>query len=151
MILSLLCWFRACFQTSTIFKPVRLLNKLVSWPARKSWCHMVFFFNLNMSYLTDSYIVFTLKMESVSKNTMMVKKGLEKISLKFLHAGDYFPILHKSAQNHKFSNINNYLPVWKNFKIIFSTPLFNIIFRPKMVVLDTDSISRVKPLYELVN
>ena len=38
---------------------------------------------LNTSYLTDSYIVFTLKMESVSKNTifalkMMVKSGLEK-------------------------------------------------------------------------
>ena len=37
----------------------------------------------NMSYLIDSYILFTLKMESVSKNTifglkMMVKSGLEK-------------------------------------------------------------------------
>ena len=68
-----------------------------------------------MSYLTDSYIVFTLKMESVSKNTifglkMMVKSGLGKIFLKFLHAGDYFPLLHKSAPNHKFSNKNNYLP-----------------------------------------
>ena len=35
-----------------------------------------------LSYLTDSYIVFTLKMEAVSKNTifglkMMVKIGLE--------------------------------------------------------------------------
>ena len=44
---------------------------------------------LNMSSLTDSYIVFTLKMESVSKNTifglkMMVKSGLEKIILKSL-------------------------------------------------------------------
>ena len=44
------------------------------------------------AYLTDSYIVFTLKMESVSKNTifvlkMLVKSGLEKIFLKFLHAG----------------------------------------------------------------
>ena len=63
---------------------------------------------LNTSYLTDSYIVFTLKMESVSKNTifglkMMGKSGLEKIFLKFLYAGDYFPLLHKSAQNHKFS------------------------------------------------
>ena len=52
----------------------------------------------NMSYLT----VFTLKMESVSKNTifglkMMVKSDLEKIFLKILHAGDYFPLLHKSA------------------------------------------------------
>ena len=47
--------------------------------------------NFNMSYLTESYIVFALKMESVSKNTifglkMMVKSGLEKISLKYLHA-----------------------------------------------------------------
>ena len=64
---------------------------------------------LNMSYLTDTYMGFTLKMESVSKNTifglkMMVKSGLEKIFLKFLHAGDYFPLLHKSAQNHKFND-----------------------------------------------
>ena len=44
---------------------------------------------------------------------MMVKSGLEKIFLKFLHAGDYFPLLHKSAQNHKFSNRNNYLPAWR--------------------------------------
>ena len=44
------------------------------------------------SYLTDSYIIFTLKMESVSKNAifglkMMVKSGLENIILKSLHAG----------------------------------------------------------------
>ena len=31
----------------------------------------------------------------------MVKSGLEKIFLKFLHAGDYFSLLHKSVQNHK--------------------------------------------------
>ena len=46
---------------------------------------------------------FTLKMESVSKNTifslkMMVKSGLEKIFLKFLHAGDYFLLLCKIAK-----------------------------------------------------
>ena len=40
-------------------------------------------FLLNTSYFTDSDIIFTLKMESVSKNTifglkMMVKSGLEK-------------------------------------------------------------------------
>ena len=50
------------------------------------------YFHFNTSYLTDSYIIFTLKMESVSKNTifglkMMVKSGLEKIILKSLHAG----------------------------------------------------------------
>ena len=47
---------------------------------------------INTSYLTDSYINFTLKMESVSKNTifdlkMMVKSGVEKFILKSLHAG----------------------------------------------------------------
>ena len=51
----------------------------------------VFWTRINTSYLTDSYLVFTLKMESVSKNTifglkMMVKSRLEKIFLKFLHA-----------------------------------------------------------------
>ena len=49
-------------------------------------------FILNTSYLTDSYITFTLKMESVSKNTifglkMMLKSGLEKIILNSIHAG----------------------------------------------------------------
>ena len=49
-------------------------------------------FWFNPSYLTDSYIGFTLRMESVTKNTvfglkMMVKTGLEKFILKSLHAG----------------------------------------------------------------
>ena len=64
-----------------------------------------------MYNLTGSNIGFTLKIESVTKNTifglkMMVKSGLEKIFFKFLHAGDYFPVLNESAQNHKFSNKN---------------------------------------------
>ena len=110
---------------------------------------------LNTSYLTDSYIMFILKMESVSKNTifgpkMMVKSGLEKIFLKFIHAGDYFPLLHKSARNHKFSNKNNYFPAWRDFKVNFSRPFFTIIFRPKIVFLDTDSILRIKTMYESV-
>ena len=99
--------------------------------------------------------MFTLKMESVSKNTifglkMMVISGLEKIFVKFLHAGDYFPLLHKSAQNHKCSNKNNDRPAWMDFKINFSIPLFTIIFRLKMVFLSTDSILRVKKMYESV-
>ena len=32
----------------------------------------------------------------------------------------------------------------------FPRPLFAIIFRPKIVVLDTNSILRVKTMYELV-
>ena len=60
-------------------------------------------FVLSTSWLTNSYIGFTLKMESVSKNTifdikMMVKSGLEKIILKSQNAGNYFSLLHKSAQ-----------------------------------------------------
>ena len=48
--------------------------------------------SFNASHLTDSYIGFTLKMESVTKNTifglkMMMKSGLEKFILKSLHAG----------------------------------------------------------------
>ena len=110
---------------------------------------------LNTSYLTNSYIFFTLKIESVSKMTifglkMMVKSGLEKIFLKFLHAGDYFSLLHKSVQNHKFSNKNNHLPAWRDFKINFTRPLFTIIFRPKIVFLDRDSILRVRTMYESV-
>ena len=47
---------------------------------------------IKTSYLTDSNVIFTLKMESVSKNTifglkMMVKSGLEKNILKSLRAG----------------------------------------------------------------
>ena len=60
-----------------------------TWQGRAGECGDI---HVNTSYLTDSYIVFTLKMESVSKNTifglkMMVKNGLEKFILKSLHAG----------------------------------------------------------------
>ena len=102
------------------------------------YCYVVLF---NTSYLTNSYIVFTLKIESLSKNTIFGLKMMVKIFLKFLHAG---------AQNHKFSNKNNNLHAWRNFKIIFSRPIFTIIFRPKIVFLVTYSILRVKPMYESV-
>ena len=46
--------------------------------------------------------------------------------------------------------ITTYLPAWRDFKINFSIPLFTIIFRPKIVFLDTDSILRVKTMYESV-
>ena len=52
-------------------------------------------------------------MEYVSENTifslkMMVKSGLEKIFVNFLHLGDYFSLLYKSVKHHKFSNKTNY-------------------------------------------
>ena len=50
---------------------------------------------INKSYLAESYIFFTLKMESVSKNTifgqkMMVKSGLEKFIMKSLIKEDSY-------------------------------------------------------------
>ena len=53
---------------------------------------------INTSYLTDSYIDFTLKMESVPRNTifglkMMTKSGLEKFILNSLHAGRWLFLL----------------------------------------------------------
>ena len=35
---------------------------------------------------------------------MMVKSGLENFLLKFLHAPKLFSLIHKIAQNYKFSN-----------------------------------------------
>ena len=81
---------------------------------------------------------------------MIVKSGLEKIFLKFLQTGDYFSLLHKSVQNHKFINKNDHLSAWRDFKIKFSRPLFTINFRPKIVFFDTDSILRTKMMYESV-
>ena len=37
---------------------------------------------------------------------MIVKSGLEKIVLKLIHAPKLFSLLHKIAQNYKFSNKN---------------------------------------------
>ena len=77
-------------KTQNIFSIVSHLQKVNS--NQSFGLHSISFWTvLNISYLTDSYIVFTLRMESVSKNTifglkMMVKSGLEKIVLKSLHA-----------------------------------------------------------------
>ena len=73
-------------------------------------CGMIVLFNT--SYLTDSYIIFTVKIESVSKNTifglkMMVKSGLGKIFLKFLHALTMSFLLLNFDQKYEFSKKNN--------------------------------------------
>ena len=68
------------------------------------WGKIIYIFlRLNTSYLIDSYIVFTLKMESQPKNIifslkMMMKSDLEKNILKFLHAGNYFFLFHKISK-----------------------------------------------------
>ena len=67
---------------------------LASYGLRKRHQFISLTFNFNTSYLTDSYIGFTLKMESVTKNTifclkMIMKSSLEKFILKSLHAFYY--------------------------------------------------------------
>ena len=69
---------------------------------------------------------------------------LEKIFLKFLLVVDYFSKITNSVIK------NNHLPAWIDFKINFSRPLLTIIVRPKNLFLHTDSILRVKTLYESV-
>ena len=79
---------------------LHVVIKFITPTLFKCFTYKLYLLNINTAvvskfgfntYLTDSYIVFTLKMESVSKNTifglkMIVKSGLEKIFLKFLHA-----------------------------------------------------------------
>ena len=105
-----------------------------------------------LKYLTDSYIVFTLKMISVSKTTifslkMMVKSGLKNI---FEIPPFYFILLRSFSHNLKFSTKNNHLPAWRDFKINFCRPFFTIIFRTKIVILDPDFNLRVKTMHESV-
>ena len=63
-------------------------NFQISFDLCLYWVSVVRVPELNTSYLTNSYVVFTLKMESVFKITffgteMMVKSGLQKIIVKF--------------------------------------------------------------------
>ena len=88
-----------------------------------------------MSYLTDSYIVFTLKMESVSKDTifglkMTVKSGLEKC---FLNSSKRQPfsitiiyLIERRSfdQKYKFGIKNDMVSAWRNLKNILVSDSF---------------------------
>ena len=101
--------------------------------------------SLNTSYLTDSSIVFTLKFWP----KMMVKSGLEKTFLKFLHGeaiSFYFILLYRKEDNHKFSTKNNHLPAWRKIFLPYVLDLIHLLeqnFCP-------DSNLRVKTMYESV-
>ena len=96
--------------------------------------------------MRNSTIIDLVKMKSeitIFWPKMMVKSVLEIFILKSLHAKNYFSLLIRGkifAKNFKFSNKNHLLPAWRDFKINFSRPLVTIIFRPKIIILDTDSI-----------
>ena len=55
-----------------------------------------------------------------------MKSGLGKIFLKFLHALTMPFLLLNFDQKYKFSNKNNMVSAWRNFKNIFPRPLFII-------------------------
>jgi hypothetical protein len=60
------------------------------------------------------------------------EKWSRKNVLKLLHPGIYFHILHKIPKITNSVKKNNHFPSWRDFKIIFSRPLFTIIFRTKI-------------------
>ena len=99
-------------------------------------------FAFKMSFFTESTLGFTLKMESVTNNTvfgpkMMVKSGLEKFYFeippcgKICDFGHFFEVRESSLLHGGISKT-------------FFRPLFTIILRPKIVILDSDSVLRVK-------
>ena len=77
---------------------------------------------------------------SISGLKMMMKSGVGKIFLKFLHALTMSFLLLNFDQKYKFSNKNNMVSAWRNFKNIFPRPLFIIIFRPEMLKFHQCSI-----------
>ena len=95
--------------------------------------------------MTDSTLVSPVKMEygwnfSISGLKMMMKSGLGKIFLKFLHALTMLFLLLNLYFWSKFSNKNDMVSAWRNFKNIFPRPLFIIIFRPEMLKFHPYSI-----------
>ena len=93
---------------------------------------------MTQGYMTNPTIVSPVKMEhgwnfSISGLKMVVKSGLEKIFLKFLHALTMSFLLLNLYFWSKFSNKNDMVIAWRNFKNIFPRPLFIIIFRPEML------------------
>ena len=68
---------------------------------------------------------------------MMVKSGLD-FFLKFLHGLTIFYQMNGTerrsfGQKYKFSNKNDIVSTWRNFKCILSRPLFAIIYRPEIL------------------
>ena len=84
---------------------------------------------------------------------MMVKSGLEKNILEippFVHHVIFiteFVLLNKTPP---FYEVNSFNRKWRNFKNIFSRPLFTIIFRPEMLKFHPHSILTRDTMVEFV-
>jgi hypothetical protein len=82
---------------------------------------------------------------------MMVKSRLEKNILNSPHAKRWFFLYTKFVILGILWSKGKIVSDMKNFKIFFSWPLFTIILRLKIIFLGTNSILRVKTMYESVN
>ena len=94
----------------------------------------------NTQYMTNSTLVSPVKMEygwnfSISGLKTLMKSGLGKIFVKFLHVLTILFLYFWS----KFSNKNDTVSVWGNFKNIFPRPLFIITFNPEILRFHTYS------------
>ena len=69
-----------------------------------------------------------------------MKSALGKIFSKCLHALTMSSLLLNFDQKYKFSNKNNMVSAWRNFKNIFPRPLFIIIFRLEILKFHPYSI-----------
>ena len=112
--------------------------------------------HFNTQYMTNSTLVFPVKMEygwnfSISGLKIMMKSGLGKIFLKFLHALTMLFLLLNLYFWSKFSNKNDMVSAWRNFKNIFPRPLFIIIFRPEMLKFHPYSILTRQKMVNLSN
>ena len=118
-----------------------------------------FWLNLNKQIMTNPTVVSPVKMVygwnfSISGLKMMVKSGLEKIFLKFLQAITISFLLHTEFvllnKTPPFYEVNSFNRKWRNFKNIFSRPLFTIIFRPEMLKFHPHSILTRDTMVEFV-
>ena len=74
------------------------------------------------------------------EETSFMNGPLGKIFLKFLHVLTMLFLLMNVYFWSQFSNKNDMVSAWRNFKNIFHRPLFIIIFRPKMLKFHPYSI-----------
>ena len=108
------------FHLSIVYRRFCAIKYLLS---RRLWLSYLRL-NSEESFLTNSTLVSPVKMEygwnfSISGLKMMMKSGLGKIFLKFLHALTMSFLLLNFDQKYKFSNKNNMVSAWRNFKNIF--------------------------------
>ena len=130
------CYSCFNFPKFGLTKNLTLLQQHLCWSSK----------NLKMVFCYQNCIDLYGWSFSISGLKTMVKSGLEFFFVKFLHALSiiwiYLIERRIFGQKYKFSNKNDMVSTWRNFKNIFSRPLFTIIFsfRPEMLKFHPYSI-----------